>query len=125
MSDVVQFPTRLSGRDLNQIYRFGAVGGLEVLLMHPPGDEPAPLEITLRAGGAVVEIASINDVDGDMSRALWGAHQFADACSAALWRSRAAAYCATPSSVRRRPTTERPHDPPVPPQRHDRFRGRQ
>ncbi len=84
MSDVVQFPTRLSGRDLNQIYRFGAIGELEVLLMHPPGDEPAPLEITLRAGAAVVEIASINDADGDIGRALWSAHQFADALFSSL-----------------------------------------
>lgn len=84
MSDVVQFPTRLSVRGLDQIYRFGAVGGLEVLLMHPPGDKPAPLEITLQAGSTVVEIASISDADGDMGRALWSAHQFADALFSSL-----------------------------------------
>ncbi|TGD96204.1 hypothetical protein [Methylobacterium nonmethylotrophicum] len=84
MSEVLQFPTRLSSRDLHQIYRLGAIGELEVLLMQPPGDEPAPLEITLRAGSVVVEIASVNDADGDLGNALRSAHSLADVLLSSL-----------------------------------------
>ncbi|WP_156311925.1 hypothetical protein [Methylobacterium platani] len=83
MSDVLHFPSRLSGRDMTQICRMGEVGGLEVLLLHAERDEAEPMVVALRAGAAVAEIALVK-CELFPAAALPDAHTFADALFAAL-----------------------------------------
>ncbi|TNC10416.1 hypothetical protein FF100_22350 [Methylobacterium terricola] len=83
MTDVLQFPSRLSGRTMSQICVMGEVGWLEVVLLHAESDDGEPMVVAVRAGTAVAEIATVK-CELFPAAAVPDAHVFADALYAAL-----------------------------------------